>query len=80
MLARPGRAGLRLRMPARTPLARRRVGRFGRPATQHSPRTKSGGGMSAPVCLSARGAFAVFAGACRMPRAPVSSRALARCP
>eukprot|EP00969_Alexandrium_andersonii_P185070 8175923-Alexandrium_andersonii.AAC.1 len=53
-------------MPARIPLVRKRVGRFGRPVAQRSPRTKSGGGTSARVCL--------------MPRATVSSRALARSP
>eukprot|EP00969_Alexandrium_andersonii_P055112 2428718-Alexandrium_andersonii.AAC.1 len=65
-------------MPARAPLAPKRVGHFGQPVAPRSPRTKSGGGMSARICLSARGVPAVSAGACLMPRVPVSSRALAQ--
>eukprot|EP00969_Alexandrium_andersonii_P276258 12211380-Alexandrium_andersonii.AAC.1 len=67
-------------MPARAPLVRKRVGRFGRPVTPYSPRTRSGEGMRARICLSARGALAVFAVARRKPRVPVSSRALSRFP
>eukprot|EP00969_Alexandrium_andersonii_P184959 8171263-Alexandrium_andersonii.AAC.1 len=62
-------------MPARTPSAPTRVGHFGQPVAPRSPRTKSGGGLSARICLAARGAPTVFAGACLMPRMPVSSRA-----
>eukprot|EP00969_Alexandrium_andersonii_P330601 14611715-Alexandrium_andersonii.AAC.1 len=65
-------------MPARTPLALKRVGRFGWPVAPRSPRTRNGGGVSARVCLSARGVPTVSAGACLMPRVPVSSRALAQ--
>eukprot|EP00969_Alexandrium_andersonii_P013177 574999-Alexandrium_andersonii.AAC.1 len=36
---------------------------------------RSGEGMSARICLSARGALAVSVGACPMHRMPVSSRA-----
>eukprot|EP00969_Alexandrium_andersonii_P192379 8497343-Alexandrium_andersonii.AAC.1 len=67
-------------MPARAPLARKRIGHFGRPVAQRSPQTRSGGGMSARICFPARGALTVFAGACRMPRMPVSSWALTRLP
>eukprot|EP00969_Alexandrium_andersonii_P286845 12680914-Alexandrium_andersonii.AAC.1 len=63
-------------MPARTPLALKRVGHFGRPVTQHSPQTRNGGGVSGRVCLSARGVPTVSAGARLTPRVPVSSQAL----
>eukprot|EP00969_Alexandrium_andersonii_P100284 4423922-Alexandrium_andersonii.AAC.1 len=65
-------------MPARTPWAPKRVGRIGRPVALRSPRARNGGGMSARICLSARGVPAVSAGVCLMPRVPVSSRALAQ--
>eukprot|EP00969_Alexandrium_andersonii_P355419 15444361-Alexandrium_andersonii.AAC.1 len=65
-------------MSARIPLARKRVGRFGRPETPCSPRMRSGEGVSAHACPSAPGARTAFAGACPMHRMPVSSRAHAR--